>query len=77
MYRICSGVPLLVALEMAHTACTATSQSTENVDDSWEDAGLDHGLDLRRVASGDVGEHPARLLPDAPLGTVEERGEDA
>jgi hypothetical protein len=39
----------------------------EEVDQRWDDVGVNDSLDLGRIASGDVGDGPARLLTDTVL----------
>ena len=45
----------------------------EEVDQGWDDVGIDDSLDLGGVASGDVGNGPASLLTDAVLGGAQQR----
>lgn len=47
----------------------------ENVDERRDDIGINDGLDLRRGASCNVGDGPARLLPDTLLSRRQERQE--
>ena len=42
----------------------------EDVDDEWQELGIDDGLDLVGVAGGDVGDSPSSLLLDVQLGVV-------
>ncbi|KAI6766284.1 hypothetical protein HG530_007354 [Fusarium avenaceum] len=44
----------------------------EEMDQRRNDVGIDHGLDLGRVASSDVGNGPASLLADAILSRAEQ-----
>jgi len=43
------------------------------VDQRWDNVGVDDGLDLRGVASGHVGDGPARLLADTILSGAQQR----
>jgi hypothetical protein len=45
----------------------------QEVDQRGNDVGINHSLDLRRVASGNVGDGPAGLLTNAVLGRAEQR----
>lgn len=45
----------------------------KQVNQRWDDVGVDHSLDLRRVTSGNVGDGPASLLADTVLGRAEKR----